>query len=80
MQLSLIREYLEAGDIQNLEWIDTSRQVADELTKNKSLVLLTRYLNFQNSTMIIDCGHLIYYVWHYAFGLLYHGIRVICFH
>ena len=25
VELSLIREYFEAGDIQNLEWIDTSR-------------------------------------------------------
>ena len=41
VELSLIREYLEAGDIQNLEWIDTSRQLADELTKSKSPVLLT---------------------------------------
>ena len=45
MELSLIREYLEAGDIQNLEWIDASRQLADELTKSKSPVLLTRCLN-----------------------------------
>ena len=45
VELSLIREDLEAGDIQNLEWIDTSRQLADELTKSKSPVLLTRCLN-----------------------------------
>ena len=45
MELSLIKEYLEAGDIHNLEWIDTSRELADELTKSKSPVLLTRCLN-----------------------------------
>ena len=45
VELSLIREYLEAGDIRNLEWADTSRQLADELTKSKSPVLLTRCLN-----------------------------------
>ena len=45
VELSLIRVYLKARDIQNLEWIDTSRQLADELTKNKSPVFLTRCLN-----------------------------------
>ena len=42
VELSLIIKYLEAGDVQNLEWIDTSTQLADELTKSKSPVLLTR--------------------------------------
>ena len=45
VELSLIKEYLVAGDIQNLEWIDTSRQLAHEFTKSKSPVLLTRCLN-----------------------------------
>ena len=45
VELSLIRDYIESGDVQNLEWIETSRQLADELTKSKSPVLLTRCLN-----------------------------------
>ena len=46
VELSLIREYLEAAHLQNLEWIDTPGQLADELTKSKFPVLLTRGLNF----------------------------------
>ena len=43
--LSLMGEYLEAGDIQNWEWIDSSRQLADEFTTSKYPVLLTPSLN-----------------------------------
>ena len=44
VELSLMRAYFEAGDIQNLKLIDGSRQLADELTKIKSRVLLTQRL------------------------------------
>ena len=45
VKLSPIRDYA----VQNVEWIETSRQLADELTKRKSPVLLMRCL--KNSTL-----------------------------
>ena len=41
LELSLRTDCIEAGDVHNLEWSGTSKQLADKLTKNKYLVLLT---------------------------------------